>query len=156
MSGVPRYVISLLVMIQMWLLLQSQMFPGHICRGLHSSQKSLHCHTPHIAQGRTSPATTLIVFKNSPILFLSILLTHLSRDEKNQGQNRKKKKRDKNKIQWDRIFIQALSKVHQECSTFWYLFHCSVKFLRFLRFLLSLAEIGVRAEDVQKPAHQNN
>lgn len=31
-----------------------------------------------------------------------------------------------------------------------------MKFLRFLRFLLSLAEMGVRAEDVQKPAHQNN
>lgn len=103
---------------------------------------------------------TLVAFKKSPFLFLSILLTHLSRDEKNQGQNRKKKKKDKNKIQWDYIFIQALPKVHWECSTFWYLFYCSVEFLRFLGFLLSLAEIGVlssaRAEDVQKPAHQNN
>lgn len=31
-----------------------------------------------------------------------------------------------------------------------------MKFLKFLRFLLSLAEIGVGAEGVQKPAHQNN
>lgn len=70
-------------------------------RDLHISQKSLHCHTPHVAQGRKSPAMTLVAFKKSPFLFLSILLTHLSRDVKNEGQNRKrgKKKKDKNKIQ---------------------------------------------------------
>lgn len=151
LSGVPRYAISLLGMIQMWLLLQSQMFPGHICRGLHSSQKSLHSHTPHIAQRRKSPATTLVAFRNGPIPSLSILLTHLSRDEKNQGQNRKKKK-----ISMKSYLHPGSPKVHWECSTFWYLFYCSVKFLRFLRFLLSLAETGVSAEDVQKPAYQNN
>lgn len=52
-----------------------------------------HCTAPHNAQGRKSPATTLVACKNSPILFLSILLTHLSRDEKKSGPEKEENKR---------------------------------------------------------------
>lgn len=53
-------------------------------------------HSTHFT-GKEKPSNN---FKNSPILFLSILLTHLSRDKKKSGPEKEEKKRkDKNKIQ---------------------------------------------------------
>lgn len=72
------------------------------------------------------------------------------------GRRRKKKKQKRIKIKFNEIISSSRLSPHWECSIFWCLFSCSVKFLRFLGLLLSLTETGLRAEDVQKPTHQNN
>lgn len=136
LSGLPRYAISLLVMLQMRLLFVAILD----VQRAHTQRFPEITTQPHVTQATPSPATTLVALKKVRVFFSPFFWLICPEMGKPGSEN---KKDDKNKIEWDCNFIHAL----QSTSG---IQHLLVSFSWFLGFQISLAETAMSGRKCTK------